>query len=109
MTFDQVTPALAAKISEMLKVLADPMRLKIMKLLHDGEFCVGDIVEKVGSSQANISKHLGLLAQAFLVRSDKRGMQVYYRIEDPEVSKICEAICTYYGKLVKKRLGMLAP
>jgi len=108
MNFDDVTPAMAAKISEMLKVLADPTRLKIMQTLHAGEHCVGDIVAKVGSSQANISKHLSLLTQALLVRFEKRGLQVYYRIEDPEVTKLCEAICSHYGKLVKKRLSGLA-
>lgn len=108
MKFDDVAPEMAAKISEMLKILADPTRLKIMQTLHDGEHCVSEIVDKVGSSQANISKHLALLAQALLVRSEKRGLQVYYRIEDPEVTKLCEAICSHYGRLVKKRLGSLA-
>jgi DNA-binding transcriptional ArsR family regulator len=107
MKLDDVTPDMAAKISEMLKVLADPTRLKIMQMLHDGEHCVSEIVDKVGSSQANISKHLALLAQALLVRSEKRGLQVYYRIEDPEVTRLCEAICSHYGRLVKKRLGSL--
>jgi DNA-binding transcriptional ArsR family regulator len=107
--FDEVTPVMAEKISGMLKILADPTRLKIMQALHERERCVSDIVAKVGSSQANISKHLALLAQALLVRSEKRGLQVFYRIEDPEVTRLCEAICSNYGKLVKKRLGLLAP
>ncbi len=107
MKFDYVTPEMAGKISEMLKVLADPMRLRIMQILHQGERCVGDIVEEVGSSQANVSKHLSLLSRVFLVSSEKRGLQVYYKIGDTEVSMICEAICTHYGKLLKRRFAAL--
>lgn len=108
MKFDNITPAMAAKISEMLKTLADPTRLKIMQALHRGELCVGDIVEAVCSSQANVSKHLALLAQSLLIRSEKRGLQVFYRIADAEVTKLCEGICLHYGRLIKKRLGPLS-
>ncbi len=107
MRLNDVTPEMMKKISEMLKILSDPTRLKILQFLHDGERCVSEIIEEVGSSQANISKHLSLLTQALLVRSEKRGLQVFYRIEDREVGRLCEAICHEYGKLVTKRMKSL--
>ncbi|QQR79568.1 MAG: winged helix-turn-helix transcriptional regulator [Deltaproteobacteria bacterium] len=86
----------------MLKIISDPTRLKIMQFLHDGESCVSDIVKNIGTSQANVSKHLSLLTRVHLVKNEKRGQQVYYSISAPEVGSLCESICNHYGRLLKK-------
>ncbi len=81
------------KIADVLKAMADPTRLKIIHCLHNGERCVSAILEAVGGSQANISKHLSVLKRAGLVDSRREGLNVHYRIIDDGVFTICRNVC----------------
>ena len=81
------------RIAEVLKAMADPTRLKILHSLHNGERCVSDILEVVGGSQANVSKHLSVLKRAGLVDCRRSGLNVYYRIIDDGVFTICRNVC----------------
>lgn len=81
------------KIADRLKAMADPMRLRILHSLHDGELCVNDILDAVGGSQANVSKHLSVLRRTGLVDCRRVGVNIYYRIEDPTVFAICSSVC----------------
>ena len=80
-------------IAERFKVLAEPMRLKILHALWDDERTVGEVIEAVNGLQANVSKHLGVLQQAGLVTRRKEGLRVFYRIADPTVFQLCEVVC----------------
>lgn len=73
--------------------MADPMRLRILHVLQDGEHCVTDILTQVGGSQANVSKHLSVLKRVGLVECRREGVNIYYRIEDPAVFAICSTVC----------------
>ena len=84
---------LLSRIAEVLKAMADPTRLKILHCLHNGERCVSDILEVVGGSQANVSKHLSVLKRAGLVDCRRAGLNVYYRIIDDGVFTICRNVC----------------
>jgi DNA-binding transcriptional ArsR family regulator len=81
------------RIAEVLKAMADPTRLKVLHVLHNGERCVSDILEVVGGSQANVSKHLSVLKRAGLVDCRRAGLNVYYRIIDEGVFTICRNVC----------------
>ena len=81
------------RIAEVLKAMADPTRLKILHSLHHGERCVSEILENVGGSQANVSKHLSVLKRAGLVDCRREGLNVYYRIIDEGVFTICRNVC----------------
>lgn len=81
------------RIAEVLKAMADPTRLKILHSIHNGEQCVSDILEVVGGSQANVSKHLSVLKRAGLVDCRRAGLNVYYRIIDEGVFTICRNVC----------------
>jgi DNA-binding transcriptional ArsR family regulator len=81
------------RIAEVLKAMADPTRLKILHCIHNGERCVSDILEVVGGSQANVSKHLSVLKRAGLVDCRRSGLNVYYRIVDEGVFTICRNVC----------------
>jgi DNA-binding transcriptional ArsR family regulator len=89
----QASEQLLEKIADRLKAMADPMRLKILHVLQNGERCVTDILTQVGGSQANVSKHLSVLRRAGLVECRRDGVNVYYRIEDPAVFAICRTVC----------------
>jgi DNA-binding transcriptional ArsR family regulator len=84
---------LLEKIADRLKAMADPMRLRILHVLQEGERCVTDILAEVGGSQANVSKHLSVLRRVGLVECRREGVNVYYRIEDPAVFNICRTVC----------------
>ncbi len=87
------TEQLFEKIADRLKAMADPMRLRILHALHGGELCVNSILEAVGGSQANVSKHLSVLRRAGLVSCRREGVNILYRIEDPAVFAICSSVC----------------
>ena len=71
------------KRSEIIKALAHPTRLFIIDFLSDGEKCVCEIVEQVGVDISTISKHLLVMRNAGLVESEKRGLNVFYKMMCP--------------------------
>ncbi|ADU66012.1 metalloregulator ArsR/SmtB family transcription factor [Desulfurispirillum indicum] len=81
-------------IATKFKCLSDPTRLQILHLLMEGEHCVGDIALKIGTTQANISKHLSLLKNAGLVVSNKQGMKVIYSLQGNKVQQLCQLMCS---------------
>ncbi len=62
------------------RAIADPSRLRILKLLESGELCVCQITAVLGLAPATVSKHLSLLRQAGLVAQRKAGRWVHYRL-----------------------------
>ena len=80
-------------IAARFRVLAEPMRLKMLHTLGDGEMSVGELVEAVGGSQANVSKHLALMLDAGLVARRREGVTIYYRIADETIFELCETVC----------------
>jgi DNA-binding transcriptional ArsR family regulator len=87
-------PELIERIAVLLKAIADPVRLNILYHLQGGEMCVGDLVERIGCSQANVSKHLAILKQSGLVSSSSQGTIHYYTVADPMVGAVCDTVCT---------------
>lgn len=81
-------------VAARFKVLSDPMRLRILQLLQDGEQSVTTITESVESTQPNVSKHLKIMQEAGLVARRQEGNSVYYSISDPSVFKLCEVVCS---------------
>lgn len=65
-----------------LKAMAHPLRLKILCVLGDREVSVQEIVERVGTSQSNISQHLAILREKGVLRTRKDANRVYYRVGD---------------------------
>jgi ArsR family transcriptional regulator len=95
-------------IAERFRVLAEPMRLKILHSLWDGERTVGEIIAATGALQANASKHLGILQQAGLVRRRKEGLNVYYQIADDSVFALCEVVCNSLHDRLAAQIGEIA-
>ncbi len=80
-------------IAERFRLLGDPLRLEILHRLGEGEETVTALVEAVGASQANVSKHLQLLRRAGLVERRKEGLHAYYRVSDPSIFRLCDLVC----------------
>ncbi len=80
-------------MAEKFRMLADPTRLAILRSLMQGERNVTQVVEETGCNQANVSKHLKMLAEAGLVARRKEGLQVFYTLDDPLVEQLCKLVC----------------
>jgi len=80
-------------IAQRFRVIGEPMRIKLLDRLRDGSSTVGELVEALGASQQNVSKHLGVLHQAGIVSRAKEGTSVRYAIADPTVFALCEQVC----------------
>ena len=81
------------KGSQFFAVLAEPSRLRILYALCQGEKSVSQVIEVSGSSQANVSRHLGSLHQAGILRRRKVGTTVYYSICDEVTLEMCQQVC----------------
>lgn len=68
------------KRAAVIKALAHPSRLLIAEALMEGELCVCDLKELVGADMSTVSKHLAMMREAGVLVSDKRGLNIYYRL-----------------------------
>ena len=80
-------------IAQRFRVLGEPMRIKLLDRLRDGEATVGELQEALGASQQNVSKHLGVLLQAGMVARAQRGTSAVYSIAAHGVFELCEHVC----------------
>ena len=84
---------LAELIAVRLRVIGDPNRIRILDLLREGELSVGQLTERLDTSQQNVSKHLNVLLQAGIVGRRKLGTSSYYAVADEGVYALCEQVC----------------
>ncbi len=82
-------------VSGYFGLLAEPTRLKILNTICDGERSVSEIVERVGSSQTNVSRHLNLMYGRGVLKRRREGATVFYSISDPAVVTLCRTACVH--------------
>ncbi|MEM6304569.1 MAG: metalloregulator ArsR/SmtB family transcription factor [Pseudomonadota bacterium] len=82
MTTDILPHAQAAELAETFGLLSDPTRLSIVLSCRDGERSAGEIAQMLGTSPSLTSHHLRLLRGARIVKSERRGKQVFYALAD---------------------------
>ena len=80
-------------IAQRFRVLGEPMRIKLLDRLREAPATVGELTIELGSSQQNVSKHLGVLHAAGVVSREKDGTSVRYAIADDTVFEICDIVC----------------
>lgn len=80
-------------VASLFDVLSEPSRLQILQALHAGEASVGELVDRCGIKQANMSRQLGLLVSAGVLGRRQEGNRVIYRIEMPLVFELCALVC----------------
>ena len=86
---DHAFDAVAAYFS----VLSEPTRLRIMHAICEEEKTVSQIVEELGATQTNISRHLSMMHRSGVLARRKEGNQVHYRAADPAMVDICRSVC----------------
>lgn len=90
----------AEETARLLKVVADPARLRILSMLArsgDNEICVCDLTEPLGLSQPTVSHHMKVLREAGLTESERRGKWVYHRLVPERLSQISSALTPQAG------------
>lgn len=80
-------------IADQFRILAEPMRLRLLHSLQPGERTVSDLVGITGAAQANVSKHLSILMKAGMVGRRKEGLNAFYSITNPAIFELCNLVC----------------
>lgn len=101
------SPKLRSRVAIVLKAMGDPHRLEILYQLRGNDRRVKELVDSLGSSQANISKHLATLKSAGLIDYRQEGVSRYYHITDPTVFDICDVICSTVERRIENDASIL--
>ncbi len=80
-------------VAQRFRVLGEPMRIKLLDRLREGDATVGELQHALGATQQNVSKHLGVLHTAGMVARTKDGNHARYSISDPSVFELCDQVC----------------
>jgi DNA-binding transcriptional ArsR family regulator len=95
------------QVADYFRALSEPLRLKLLNALREGPLNVGELTAHLGCSQANVSKHLALLAKLGLVSREAKGTSVYYQIADPQTYQLCDLVCGQIAqRLIEQVQGM---
>jgi DNA-binding transcriptional ArsR family regulator len=80
-------------VARRFRVLGEPIRIRLLDHLRDGECSVNELAAQLDAGQQNVSKHLSVLADAGILGRRKDGNHVYYRIVDDSVLGLCQQVC----------------
>jgi ArsR family transcriptional regulator len=86
----------AVELSDALKVLADPARLRLLSLIaasQGGEACACDLVGPLERSQPTVSHHLTMLVDAGFLTRERRGRWAWYRVRADRLRELCALLC----------------
>jgi ArsR family transcriptional regulator len=89
--------------AEIAKVVANPVRIRILDRIGSDEVAYGALLDDLGVSKTNLSQHLGILRTAGLVSVRRDGAYVYYRLTLPEITKLCGAMRDLLAKHLAER------
>ena len=88
---EQPSPQAMDALAERFRLLSEPTRLRLLWLVSERELCVGDLAQELWCTQANVSNHLSMLADAGLLQRRREGLHCYHMVADPDVFVLCEA------------------
>lgn len=92
--------------AELFGVLSTPMRLRILSTLCDGERSVSQMLERIDTTQPNLSQHLNVLYRSGVLAKRKEGTQVFYRVQSEKAVALCRAVCTQIAIEVDESLQL---
>ncbi|RYD60548.1 MAG: ArsR family transcriptional regulator [Verrucomicrobiaceae bacterium] len=81
------------RVANLFRIFSEATRLALLQELKDGSKSVGELVDSLPTTQANVSKHLKILHDAGLVTRTKQGTSVIYEICEPMVFELCKIAC----------------
>ena len=96
------------KQAEIAKAIAHPLRIAVVNFLKDGEQCVCDIAQYVGSERSNVSRHLSVMVNAGLLEYRKEGLKVIYKLKTPCILDFFSCVSRVLRQQVKDSKRLLA-
>lgn len=78
------------QLAELFKIMGDPTRLRIIRILLEGDMCVSHLAEAMAMGQSAVSHQLRVLRTANLVTYRKEGKTVYYRLADDHIKTLLD-------------------
>lgn len=94
----------ARSAADLLRLLANSHRLQVLCALRPGELSVGQIADHLGLSQSALSQHLARLRLDGIVATRRQGQTIFYRIADPDVMTVLEAVSSV---MARRRRGVI--
>ena len=89
--------------SELCKTLANDKRQMILGALREEELSVGELIERTGIAQANLSQHLSIMRAHGVVRTRREGSRVYYSISNPKLTQAFDLITEVMQEMTDER------
>ena len=80
-------------IAQRFRVIGEPMRIRVLDALRERPMTINELADALDATQQNVSKHVGVLAQAGIVGREKDGTRVRCFIADEAVFELCEIVC----------------
>ena len=100
---EPVPTEVVQQVAAYFSILSEPMRLKILNLLRDGEKCVQDLVVATATSQANVSKHLKVMLQAGILSRRTQGTSAFYSVSDDLTFELCTLVCDHIASRIEQQ------
>jgi DNA-binding transcriptional ArsR family regulator len=100
---ESVPSEVVQQVAEYFSVLSEPMRLRILNVLRDGEKCVQDLVDATATSQGNVSKHLKVMLQAGILHRRTEGTSAYYSVSDDLIFELCSLVCDRLASRIEEQ------
>ena len=89
--------------AECLRTLAHPHRLRMVQMLLQGDYTVGELAEACNLPSAMASEHLRLMQRCGFLTSEKDGRKVFYRVSEPHLKDILKCVEARFGVAAKNR------
>lgn len=83
---------LESRVAEVAKALASPVRVRILRILQEGERCGCELVPLLSLDPSVVSRHLAVLSRAGLVESRRDGVRVLWRLASPEIPQLLRCL-----------------
>jgi DNA-binding transcriptional ArsR family regulator len=84
------------------KAMAHPLRLEIVEVLHGGEMSAAGLLKVLGTSKANLSKHMNQLTSAGITEVRRNGRNAYYHLTHPDIHEACAIMRSILYRQLKK-------
>ncbi|HET6246009.1 MAG: winged helix-turn-helix transcriptional regulator [Bacteroidetes bacterium] len=93
--------------ADVCKALGNPLRIEVIDILQDKEFCFSDILEITGGLKSNLSQHLSLMTKKGILKVRKDGQCNYYSLSSKKVAKACNLMREVLIENLKKNQKVL--
>ena len=94
--------------AEIVKAVAHPLRVAVIDFLKEGEKCVCEVAEHLGSERSNVSRHLAVMVRAGVLSCRKDGLKVFYALKTPCVAEFLSCVTRVLRHQAKENEKLLA-